>query len=176
LQAAGADKLYSEKISGDGRHRPALQRLLKALAPGDTLLVTRLDRLARSTRDLLNILEAIAQAGATFKSLADSWADTTTPHGRLIVTVLGGLAAYERELIKARTGEGRKRAQANGVHFGPKFKLTLHQRKEAKARYDAGETYVMPAAGRRLRQVGPRGRSAHLQAGRERRQWRRYSR
>jgi DNA invertase Pin-like site-specific DNA recombinase len=138
LQAAGAEKLYC----GDGRHRPGLQRMLKALEPGDTVLVTRLDRLARSTRDLLNTLEAIGQAGATFKSLADTWADTTTAHGRLILTVLGGLAAYERELIKARTGEGRTRAKANGVHFGPKFKLTPHQRKEAKQRHDNGETYV----------------------------------
>jgi DNA invertase Pin-like site-specific DNA recombinase len=142
LNAAGAEKLFSEKISGDGRHRPGLERLLKTLEPGDIVLVTRLDRLARSTRDLLNILETISKAGATFKSLADTWADTTTPHGRLIITVLGGLAAYERDLIKARTGEGRNRAKARGVHFGPKFKLTLHQRKEAKARHEAGETFV----------------------------------
>jgi Resolvase, N terminal domain len=74
------------------------------------LLVTRLDRLARSTGDLLNTLDAIGKAGAGFRSLADAWADTTTPHGRLMLTVLGGLAEFERELIKARTEEGRKRA------------------------------------------------------------------
>jgi DNA invertase Pin-like site-specific DNA recombinase len=84
----------------------------------------------------------VAKAGATFKSLADNWADTTTPHGRLLLTVLGGLADFERDLIKARTGEGRDRAKARGVHFGPKFKLTQHQRKEAKARHEAGETFV----------------------------------
>ena len=79
--------------------------------------------LARSTRDLLNILDTVAKVGAGFKSLADTWADTTTPHGRLMLTVLGGLAEFERELIRARTGEGRKRAQARGVKFGRPPKL-----------------------------------------------------
>jgi DNA invertase Pin-like site-specific DNA recombinase len=76
------------------------------------VVVMRLDRLARSTRNLLNILDAVGKAGAAFKSLADAWADTTTPHGRLILTVLGGLAEFEHHLIAARTGEGRKRARA----------------------------------------------------------------
>jgi DNA invertase Pin-like site-specific DNA recombinase len=106
---------------------------------GDVLLVTRLDRLARSTRDLLNVLDAVGKAGAGFRSLADTWADTTTPHGRLMLTVLGGLAEFERELIKARTAEGRKRAQARGVRFGRKLKLNAHQRREALARREAGE-------------------------------------
>jgi hypothetical protein len=91
------------------------------------LLVTRLDRLARSTRDLLNVLDAVGKAGTGFRSLADNWADTTTPHGRLMVTVLGGLAEFERELIKARTAEGRRRAKARGVRFGRKLKLSRHQ-------------------------------------------------
>jgi DNA invertase Pin-like site-specific DNA recombinase len=95
---------------------------------------------ARSTRDLLNVLDQVARAGATFKSLADSWADTTTPHGRLILTVLGGLAEFERELIRARTGEGRARAQARGVHMGRPLKLDAYQRVEARRRRDAGET------------------------------------
>ncbi|MGA6936415.1 MAG: recombinase family protein [Pseudolabrys sp.] len=81
------------------------------------LLVTRLDRLARSTRDLLNVLATISEKGAGFKSLADAWADTTTAHGRLMLTVLGGLAEFERELIRARTDEGRKRAQARRVRL-----------------------------------------------------------
>ena len=117
----------------------ALTRALAALGPGEVLLVTRLDRLARSTRDLLNVIDTIAKAGAGFRSLADAWADTTTPHGRLMLTVLGGLAEFERELIRARTDEGRKRAQARGVRFGRKLKLTAHQRAEAIARRDAGE-------------------------------------
>src|SRR5271157_2158790 len=93
--------------------------------------VTRLDRLARSTRDLLNILDAVAKAGAGFRSLADIWADTTTPHGRLMLTVLGGLAEFERDLIRVRTGEGRVRAKARGVHMGRPPKLTAHQKREA---------------------------------------------
>jgi DNA invertase Pin-like site-specific DNA recombinase len=101
------------------------------------LLVTRLDRLARSTRDLLNTLAAIADRGARFRSLGDTWADTTTAHGRLILTVLGGLAEFERELIRARTGEGRARAVANGVKMGRKPTLTPHQRREAIKRVNA---------------------------------------
>ncbi len=139
LKAAGAEKVFSEKISGAKLDRRALAGAIKALGPGDTLIVTRLDRLARSTRDLLNVLAAIGEKGASFRSIADTWADTTTPHGRLMLTVLGGLAEFERELIKARTGEGRKRAMANGVRFGRKPKLTRHQIAEALARREAGE-------------------------------------
>ena len=106
LREAGAEQIFSEKISGAVTERKALARAIAALGPGDILLVTRLDRLARSTRDLLNVLDAIATAGAGFKSLADAWADTTTAHGRLMLTVLGGLAEFERELIRARTDEG----------------------------------------------------------------------
>jgi DNA invertase Pin-like site-specific DNA recombinase len=102
-------------MSGAANHRAQLHRLLKAIDAGDIIIVTRLDRLARSTRDLLNILDKIAKAGATFKSLGDTWADTTTAHGRLMLTVLGGLAEFERELIRVRTGEGRVRAKARGV-------------------------------------------------------------
>jgi DNA invertase Pin-like site-specific DNA recombinase len=97
-------------------------KALGALTEGDVLLVTRLDRLARSTRDLLNILAAIAEKGAGFRSLNDAWADTTTAHGRLMLTILGGLAEFERELIRARTGEGRARAVRNGVKLGRKPK------------------------------------------------------
>jgi DNA invertase Pin-like site-specific DNA recombinase len=104
------------------------------------VIVCRLDRLARSTRDLLNVLDAVAKAGAGFRSLKDTWADTTTPHGRLMLTVLGGLAEFERELIRARTGEGRRRAKARGVKFGRPSKLTAHQRQEALQRLAAGET------------------------------------
>jgi DNA invertase Pin-like site-specific DNA recombinase len=140
LHAAGCAKVYSETASGARSDRPQLAKVLRLLREGDTLTVTRLDRLARSTRELLNILDTIAKAGATFKSLADTWADTTTPHGRLMLTVLGGLAEFERELIRARTGEGRARAKARGVHMGRPPKLTPHQRQEALARRDAGES------------------------------------
>src|SRR5215467_14391318 len=97
-------------------------------------------RVARSTRDLLNVLDELAKRGAGFRSLKDAWADTTTPHGKLMVTVLGGLAEFERELIRARTGEGRKRAQERGVRFGRPRKLTPYQRDEALQRFRQGET------------------------------------
>jgi DNA invertase Pin-like site-specific DNA recombinase len=139
LKAAGAERIFSEKISGAITDRKALGKAIAALQTDDVLLVTRLDRLARSTRDLLNILDTISKAGAKFKSLADSWADTTTPHGELMITILAGLATFERHLIRARTDEGRKRAQANGVRFGRPLKLTAFQIKEALARKANGE-------------------------------------
>ena len=115
--------------SGAVTDRAQLRKALASIGKGDVLLVTRLDRLARSTRDLLNTLAAVAEKGAGFRSLRDSWADTTTPHGRLMLTVLGGLAEFERELIRTRTGEGRERAKARGIRMGRKPKLTPHQRK-----------------------------------------------
>jgi DNA invertase Pin-like site-specific DNA recombinase len=139
LTAAGAEKVFSEKISGAEADRKQLARAIAALNAGDVLLVTRLDRPARSTRDLLNVLATIADKGAGFRSIADAWADTTTAHGRLMLTVLGGLAEFERELIKARTDEGRRRAMARGTKFGRKPKLTTHQIAEALARRQAGE-------------------------------------
>lgn len=128
LNQAGCGKIYSETASGAKTDRRELRRCLAALRPGDVLVVTRLDRLARSTRDLLNVLAEIGERGAAFRSLTDTWADTTTPHGRLMLTVLGGLAEFERELIKARTGDGRVRAQARGVKFGRKSVLSADQR------------------------------------------------
>jgi DNA invertase Pin-like site-specific DNA recombinase len=140
LKRAGAQKIFAEKESGAKTDRAQLAKAVAALDAGDVLVVTRLDRLARSTRDLLNVLHAISSKGAGFRSIADAWADTTTAHGRLLVTMLAGIAEFERELIKARTGEGRKRAQARGVRFGRPRKLTHHQRMEALKRLDAGET------------------------------------
>lgn len=139
LKAAGCDKVHEEIASGAKTERAQLGKLIAALKPGDVLLATRLDRLARSTRDLLNLLAAVTAKGAGFRSLADGWADTTTPHGRLLVTILGGLAEFERELIRARTGEGRVRAKAAGVRMGRKPKLSEHQRREALQRKEAGE-------------------------------------
>jgi DNA invertase Pin-like site-specific DNA recombinase len=138
LRAAGCAKVFKEKASG--ADRPELAKAIGRLEEGDVLVVTRLDRLARSTRDLLNVIAAIADRGAGFKSLKDAWADTTTAHGRLMLTVLGGLAEFERELIRARTGEGRKRAKDRGVKFGRPRKMTPHQRQEAIQRLIAGET------------------------------------
>jgi DNA invertase Pin-like site-specific DNA recombinase len=139
LKKAGAGKVFREVAQGDKTDRAQLRRLLDKLDAGDVLMVTRLDRLARSTRDLLNTLAAITDKEAGFRSLAEAWADTTTAHGRLMLTVLGGLAEFERELIRARTGEGRERAKARGQSLGLPFKLTPHQRSEAIHRRDQGE-------------------------------------
>src|SRR6516162_5590191 len=140
LHQAGAGRVYSEKQSGAYTDRPQLAKAIQALGNADTLVVCKLDRLARSTRDLLNTLDAIGKIGASFKSLNDPWADTTTPHGWLMLTVLGGLAEFERHLILSRTAEGRTRAQANGVRFGRKPSLTPYQRTEALRCRAAGET------------------------------------
>jgi DNA invertase Pin-like site-specific DNA recombinase len=139
LLAVGCARVFKEKVSGAKTDRAELTKLIRRLEPGDVLVVTRLDRLARSTRDLLNVLATVGEREAGFRSLKDTWADTTTPHGRLMLTVLGGLAEFERELIRARTGEGRKRAKARGVRFGRPTVVTPHQRQEALRRLANGE-------------------------------------
>src|SRR6516165_10177478 len=139
LRAAGAERIFAEKISGTVTDRRQLGNAIASLGARDCLLVTRLDRLARSTRDLLNVLASISDKGAGFKSLADAMIDTTSPHGRLILAVLGALAEFERSMILARTGEGRRRAMDRGVRFGRKPKLSQFQIREALARREAGE-------------------------------------
>jgi DNA invertase Pin-like site-specific DNA recombinase len=140
LTKAGCKKVFRDiHVSGAKTDRAQLRRVIEALEPGDAPMVTRLDRLARSTRDLLNTLAAIADRKAGFRSLGDAWADTTTSHGRLMLTVLGGLAEFERDLIRARTAEGRERAKARGVRLGRRPKLTPHQQQEARRRRESGE-------------------------------------
>jgi DNA invertase Pin-like site-specific DNA recombinase len=131
--------VFREVASGARTECAQLRRLLAGIEAGDVVMVTRLDRLARSTRDLLNTLATITDKKAGFRSLGDTWADTTTAHGRLMLTVLGGLAEFEHELIRARTAEGRARAVAKGVKLGRKPKLTPHQRQEARQRVAAGK-------------------------------------
>lgn len=128
LSGAGCETVFQETFTGARSNRPQLHKALEALGAGDTLVITRLDRLARSTRDLLDIVHAIETKGAKLKALTDSWADTTTPTGKLILTVLGGLAEFERSLIAERTAEGRDRARKAGKRLGRPFKLTPHQR------------------------------------------------
>ena len=142
LKAAGCERVFQEKISGARSDRRELAKLMSRIGGGDTLIVCRLDRLARSSRDLLNILHEIGTKKASFRSLHDPWADTSTPHGRLMVTVLAGLAEFERSLIRSRTSEGRARALKDGVRFGRKPKMTAHQRREALRRRDDGEPLV----------------------------------
>ena len=136
---AGCAKVFRETASGAKTDRAQLRRALAELAASNVQMATRLDRLARSTRDLLNTLATITDHKAGFRSLGDAWADTTTAHGRLMLTVLGGVAEFEREMIRARTGEGRARAVARGVKLGRKPKLTAHRRQEALTRRERGE-------------------------------------
>jgi DNA invertase Pin-like site-specific DNA recombinase len=140
LKAAGADPIYREKVSGVRADRPQLAKLMDGLKPGDVVVVTKLDRLGRSTRELLDLIDRISKAGASFRSLGDPLWDTGSSQGRLLSTMLAAIAEFERELIRERTGEGRKRAQANGVRFGRKPKLSEFQRAEALKRRAAGET------------------------------------
>jgi DNA invertase Pin-like site-specific DNA recombinase len=140
LRAAGCTVIFREKVSGAKSDRRELARLLKRLEKGDELVVTRIDRLARSTFDLFSIVKSVVDAG--FRSLAQPWADTSDSTGRLMLAVLGGLADVERDLIRVRTAEGRERAQARGVRMGRKPKLTPERRREARERKANGETNV----------------------------------
>jgi DNA invertase Pin-like site-specific DNA recombinase len=140
LKAAGAATIYREKISGVRADRPQLAKLMAGLGTGDVVVVTKLDRLGRSTRELLDLIDRISKAGASFRSLGDPLWDTGSSQGRLLSTMLAAIAEFERELIRERTGDGRKRAMAAGVKFGRKRKLSDYQRAEAVRRRAAGET------------------------------------
>ncbi|MCH9782269.1 MAG: recombinase family protein [Gammaproteobacteria bacterium] len=146
LHAAGCTRIFAEKITGARRSRPELDRLLDHLRPGDVVTVTRLDRLARSTRDLLDITERLRTAGAGLRSLSEPWADTTTPAGRMVLTVFAGIAEFERALIIDRTRRGRKAAQARGVKFGPRPTLTPEQIQHARELIDHKGRTVQQAA------------------------------
>jgi DNA invertase Pin-like site-specific DNA recombinase len=140
LRGAGCTKIYREKVTGAHNDRRQLLDMLRHLAPGDVVIVTRIDRLARSTFDLFAIVKQIVDAKAQFRSLAEPWADTGTSTGRLMIAVLGGLADVERDLIRTRTAEGRSRAQKRGQRMGRKPKLTEAQQDEARKRRAEGAT------------------------------------
>jgi DNA invertase Pin-like site-specific DNA recombinase len=140
LKAAGCAAIYREKVSGAKVDRKELGRLLKSLVSGDAVVVTRIDRLARSTFELFAIVKRIVDAGGQFQSLAEPWADTATSTGRLMIAVLGGLADVERDLIRTRTSEGRARAKKRGQHMGRPAKMTPGQKQEAHRRRADGES------------------------------------
>jgi len=146
LRAAGAERVYSEKESGARADRNALHKALQALGEGDTLLVAKLDRLARSVFDLLGSLKAIETKGASLKSLSEPWADTSSPHSRLLLQMLASIAEFERHLIRSRCADGIKHAKARGVRFGRPASLTQHQQAEARARRSGGESLMSIAA------------------------------
>ncbi len=149
LTGAGCKRVYEEKVSGAKRARPELTRMLDQLRAGDVVVVSRLDRLARSTRDLLDIAEQLKQAEAGLRSLHEPWADTTSPAGRMVLTVFAGIAEFERELIHERTGAGRVSAKARGVRFGRPPKLAADQ--IALARRLIAEGTSVPEASRILK-------------------------
>lgn len=145
MKEAGCKRTFEEKVSGAKRDRPQLARMIEQLREEDTVVVTRLDRLARSTRDLLDIAEKLEEAGAGLRSLAEPWADTTSPAGRMVLTVFAGIAEFERELIHQRTSSGRTAAKARGVRFGRPPKLTADQISLGKRLVEEG-TSVREAA------------------------------
>jgi DNA invertase Pin-like site-specific DNA recombinase len=127
LKEAGCRRIFEEKVSGATRDRPQLTRLLDHIREQDVLVVARLDRLTRSTRDLLEIAEQLRDAGAGLRSLGEPWADTTSAAGRMVLTVFAGMAEFERALINQRTSSGRDAAMKRGVRFGRPVKLTAEQ-------------------------------------------------
>ena len=141
LKAFGCERIYSEKQSGKSTSgRRQFEKLMKELLPGDTVVVAKLDRLARSSRDLHNIIHELDGLSCGFLSLGESWCDTTTSHGRLMLTIMGGIAEFERKLIRQRCDEGIARAKAKGTKFGRKRSLSPEQVKIAADRYAKGET------------------------------------
>jgi DNA invertase Pin-like site-specific DNA recombinase len=141
LKAAGCERIYSEKASGKNTNgRPEFAKAMKALLPGDAIVVTKLDRIARSSRDLQNIIHDLKERGCGFVSLGDSWCDTTTDVGRLVLAIMGGIAEFERELIRKRCQAGIEAAKAKGTRFGRKSALDAGQRKRIAERYSTGET------------------------------------
>jgi len=139
LTAAGCKRIFEEKVSGAKRDRPQLAALLHQLRDGDVVTVTRLDRLARSTRHLLDIAELLDAAKAGLRSLAEPWADTTSPAGRMVLTIFAGIAEFERSLIHERTSSGRAAAKAKGVRFGRPPALSAEQIALARQLIDEGQ-------------------------------------
>jgi DNA invertase Pin-like site-specific DNA recombinase len=141
LKAAGCERIFSEKASGSSTNgRREFAKVMKALNPGDVVAVVTLDRLARSSRDLHNILHELHEIGCGFVSLGEPWCDTTTDVGRLVMTIMGGIAEFERSLIRKRCEEGIQRAKLKGTKFGRPTALDHGQRRRIAERYAAGET------------------------------------
>ena len=148
LNEAGCKKIYKEKISGAKKARPELQQLLENIREDDILVVCKLDRLARSTHHLLEIVETLREQKATFYSLGEPWADTTSHAGKMIMTIFAGIAEFERDLIRERTSVGREAAMKRGVKFGRPKKLSQKQkelilqlREEGKSVQELAKTF-----------------------------------
>jgi DNA invertase Pin-like site-specific DNA recombinase len=147
LKAGGCGTIFTEKVSGKSTNgRTEFKRLMRALKPGDTVVVTKLDRLARSSRDLLNILHDLDEGGCGFVSLGETWCDTTTPAGKLMITIISGIAEFERGLIQSRCEEGIRKARDNGKKFGRPSALDAGQKRKIAERYAVGETSMAALA------------------------------
>jgi DNA invertase Pin-like site-specific DNA recombinase len=140
LKEAGCKRIYQEKASGAYAERKELDKMLSDLREGDTLIVWRLDRLARSTRKLLEITDQLNNTGAYFRSISEPWADTTSHSGRMVMTIFAGIAEFERELIKERTSTGRYSAKKRGVKFGRPPKLNEEQKALIKRLISEGQS------------------------------------
>ena len=138
LTAAGCSKIFEEKVSGKKRDRPELARVLEYVREGDTLIITKLDRLARNTMHLHTIAEELERKQVDFIVIDQPQIDTTSSMGRLLFSVLSAVASFERDLINDRTEEGKVRARAKGVRFGRKPKLKSEQLTDLRARFAAG--------------------------------------
>jgi DNA invertase Pin-like site-specific DNA recombinase len=135
LTEAGVERVFADRITGSARSRPQLDQMLDHLREGDVVVVTKYDRLARSLRDLLDIVEVIAERGAGFQSLAED-IDTTTPAGRLVFHVFASIAQFERERISERTREGLQAARKRGRVGGRPPALSAAQRDEVRRMRD----------------------------------------
>lgn len=139
LEAAGCTRVYEEHASGGRWDRPELHRLLDRLEPGDVLAVWKLDRLSRSLKDLLLILDRVEKAGAGFRSLTEN-IDSTTASGRMMMQMLGSFAEFERAMVRERTQAGLRSARAQGRSGGRQSKLSPHQQAEVITMLTAGRS------------------------------------
>ncbi len=140
LRFEGCKAIFQEKLAGFDRRRPQLEKMLSGPEPGDTLVVTSLDRLVRSTHDLFAITRKTEAANASFRSLREPWADTASSMGRFLLTAFAGLSEFERNLINERTDEGRTSARKRGVRFGRNAKLTRRQQDQVRTMVKDGQS------------------------------------
>lgn len=143
LKVAGCEKVYQEKITGTTKERPELQILLENIRSGDTIVISDLTRLSRSTKDLFELVDAAHKKGADIKSLKESWLDTTTPTGKLMFTIMAGISQFERDLISQRTKEGLDSARARGRKGGRPSKENKKIQLALKM-YNGNEIYTIP--------------------------------
>jgi DNA invertase Pin-like site-specific DNA recombinase len=140
LRLAGCKRVFEEKASGGRWDRPQLHNALEQLREGDVLVVWKLDRLSRSLKDLLQIMEKISDAGAGFRSITEA-VDTTTSAGRMLMQMLGSFAEFERSMVRERTRAGLAAARDRGARLGRPAKLSAHQQQEViKAVRDGSKT------------------------------------